>query len=206
MDAVAEACPDAQLIYIDDGSKDDSLAILRSKARPQDLVIAKFNGGKGSAIREGLAKAQGTFTCIQDADLEYHPKQIPLLLKEAKRLGNAAVFGSRFLTKNPVSHWRFLLGNKVLTFILNIFYGARITDSYTCFKLLPTKEFQSLDLTSQGFELEAEICCKCLRKGMRIIEIPITYRPRTTEEGKKINWKDAVRGIWMMLKVRCNIV
>jgi dolichol-phosphate mannosyltransferase len=202
MDAVSESCPDAQVIYVDDGSKDESLGILRSKARPQDLVITKPNGGKGSAIIAGLEKAQGSFTIIQDADLEYHPKQIPLLVKEGHRLEGMAVFGSRFLIKNPNIYKRFLIGNKVLTLCLNVLFGSRLTDSYTCYKLLPTDVFRSLHLTSRGFELEAEITCKCLKRGIRIHEIPVVYNPRTIEEGKKINWKDAVRGIWMMLKVR----
>jgi glycosyltransferase involved in cell wall biosynthesis len=205
MDAVVETCPDAQVIYVDDGSKDSSLAILQSKARPQDLVLTKPNGGKGSAITMGLEHAEGTYTVIQDADLEYHPKQIPLLLNEAKRLDGSVIFGSRFLTSNPTSHWRFLLGNKVLTSILNVLYWSRITDSYTCYKLLPTDKFRGLKLVSRGFELEAEITCKCLRKGMKIHEIPIVYSPRTTEQGKKINWKDAIRGVTMMLKVRLGL-
>ena len=206
MEAIVSSCPDAQIIYIDDGSKDQSLSILRRNARPQDLVLTKPNGGKGSAIVMGFAHAEGTFTVIQDADLEYHPRQIPLLLAQAKRMGNCAVFGSRFLTKNPNLYRRYLLGNKAVTFCLNILFGSHLTDSYTCYKLLPTAAFRELDLVSRGFELEAEICAKCLRKGIPIHEIPIIYSPRTIEEGKKINWKDAVKGVMMMLKVRLGLI
>lgn len=206
METLTACCGDAQIIYIDDGSKDDSLRILREHARPQDLVLTKSNGGKGSAIVMGLQHAEGIYTIIQDADLEYHPRQIPLLLTQAKCLGHCAVFGSRFLTKNPNLYRRYLLGNKAVTLCLNILFGSHLTDSYTCYKLLPTDVFRSLNLQSRGFELEAEVCAKCLRKGIPIHEIPIVYRPRTIEEGKKINWKDAVKGVMMMLRVRAGMV
>lgn len=202
MTALAEKCPDAQVVYVDDGSKDRSKTILHSYARPQDVVISKENGGKGSAILAGLEKAGGAYTVIQDADLEYDPSQIDMLLQEARRHPGSAVFGSRFLQKNPNIYKRFLLGNLVLTAWLNILYGSKLTDSYTCYKLLPTDAFRALKLTSRGFELEAEICAKCLRRKIPIRELPITYRPRTIEEGKKINWRDAVKGITAMLRYR----
>lgn len=202
MTALAEKCPDAQIIYVDDGSKDRSKTILHSYARPQDMVLSKENGGKGSAIRTGLEKAGGQFTVIQDADLEYDPAQIDMLLQEAKRNPKSAVFGSRFLQKNPNIYKRFLLGNMVLTAWLNLLYGSKLTDSYTCYKLLPTQDFRNLNLTSRGFELEAEICAKCLRKNISIRELPITYSPRTIEEGKKINWRDAYKGISTMARLR----
>jgi glycosyltransferase involved in cell wall biosynthesis len=202
MRTIAEKCPDAQVVYVDDGSKDRSLEILKANARPQDTVLTKPNGGKGSAIRKGLEACEGEYTVIQDADLEYDPAQIQALFAKAQENPGTAVFGSRFLQKNPNIYKRFLFGNKVLTLCMNILFGSRLTDSYTCYKLLPTDAFRALNLTSNGFELEAEICGKCIRKGLKIIELPITYKPRTIEEGKKINWKDAVKGLWMMVKVR----
>lgn len=202
MTALAEKCPDAQVIYVDDGSTDRSKTILHSYARPGDLVLTKENGGKGSAIQTGLAEAGGAYTVIQDADLEYDPGQINLLLQEAKANPGSAVFGSRFLRKNPNIYKRFLLGNVVLTAWLNMLFGSKLTDSYTCYKLLPTDAFRGLNLVSRGFELEAEICAKCLRGGMPIRELPITYQPRTIEEGKKINWRDAVKGLTAMARYR----
>ncbi len=201
MTAITEACPEAQVVYVDDGSKDGSLAILREHARPQDLVLTKPNGGKGSAIRMGLEKAQGRFTVIQDADLEYDPTEIRSLLVQAQRTGGA-VFGSRFLRPNPNIYRRFLLGNKVMTWGANVLFGLRLTDSYTCYKLLPTAAFRSLGLTANGFELEAEICAKCALSGILITEVPITYHPRRIEEGKKIGWQDARKGIRMMWRLR----
>jgi dolichol-phosphate mannosyltransferase len=196
------ACPHAQIVYVDDGSRDDSLTILQQHARPTDKVIHKENGGKGSAIRMGLLHCTGTYTVIQDADLEYDPEEIASLLKEAEAHPGSAIFGSRFLKENPNIYKRFLIGNKVLSAWMSILFGRRITDSYTCYKLLPTEVFRSLVITSNGFEMEAEICARCLRRNIPVRELPITYHPRTIEEGKKINWKDAVKGLLMMLRVR----
>lgn len=206
MSAISTACPDAQIVYVDDGSKDASLELLKKNARPTDLVLTKPNGGKGSAIRMGLAHATGTYTVIQDADLEYNPKEIHMLLDAAKKAPNTAVFGSRFSHgKTPHIYWRFLLGNKAMTALMNILFFDTLTDTYTCYKLLPTPLFRDLKLHSNGFELEAEITAKCLRQRTPIIEIPISYHPRSIEEGKKINWKDAVKGAVMMVKVRLGL-
>ncbi len=202
MHALAEKCPHAQIIYVDDGSRDASLNILRDHMKSDDVVLTKPNGGKGSAIRMGLERAEGMYTVIQDADLEYDPAEIAMLVDEAKKNPGSAVFGSRFLKQNPNIYKIFLMGNKVLTAWLNILYGSKLTDSYTCYKLLPTDLFRSLELTSRGFELEAEICAKCLKKKIPIHEVPVTYKPRTIEEGKKINWKDAYKGIAMMWRLR----
>ncbi len=202
MNALKEKCPTAQVIYVDDGSKDGSLAILKAHARQQDTVLTKLNGGKGSAIRMGLSEATGEFTVIQDADLEYDPAQIAMLVEEAIKYPGSAVFGSRFLQDNPNIYKIFLMGNKFLTWLFNLLYRTNLTDSYTCYKLLPTMLFQSLDLVSRGFEMEAEICAKCAKKGIPIRELPITYKPRTIEEGKKINWKDAYKGVKKMVELR----
>jgi dolichol-phosphate mannosyltransferase len=204
MEAISAACPNAHIIYVDDGSKDQSLEILKEHAKPNDLVLTKPNGGKGSAIRMGLEHATGTWTVIQDADLEYDPKEILMLLEKAKAEPGTVIFGSRFFHgKTPHIYWRFLLGNKTMTLLMNILFFSHLTDTYTCYKLLPTEIFKSLNLQSRGFELEAEITAKCLKKRIKIIEIPISYHPRSIEEGKKINWKDAVKGALMMLKIRC---
>lgn len=202
MAAIASALPDAQIVYVDDGSKDNSLAILKANARPQDKVVTKPNGGKGSAIRRALEEATGDYAVIQDADLEYDPSEIKLLLADAQAHPGSAVFGSRFLKPNPNIYKRYLLGNKTLTTVMNILYGGRLTDTYTCYKLLPLAAFRALNLTANGFELEAEICAKCLRRGIPIRELPISYKPRSIEEGKKIGWKDAAKGLVTMVRLR----
>jgi len=203
MDRVVAACGSfAEIIYVDDGSKDGSLRILREKARPQDIVLTKPNGGKGDAVRMGIASAKSPFTVIQDADLEYDPEEILTLLAKAEASPGAVIFGSRFLRSNPNLYRRFLWGNKVMSAALSILFFKRITDSYTCYKLLPSATLRSLELKANGFDLEAEICAKILKRGIRIIELPITYHPRSLAEGKKIRFSDAWKGLRMMVKIR----
>ncbi len=202
METITKACPDAQIVYVDDASSDRSLTILNENARPQDKVIGQAHGGKGAAIKRALTEATGEYAVIQDADLEYDPVEIALLLNKAIEHPGSAVFGSRFLRPNPNIYKRFLLGNKTLTTMMNVLYGSKLTDTYTCYKLLPLPLFQSLKLRSNGFELEAEICAKCLRRSIPIHEIPVSYKPRTIEEGKKIKLQDAWKGMVTMVRLR----
>ncbi len=202
MEAIAHALPEAKILYVDDGSADRTLEILRKNARPQDTVLTKENGGKGSAIRMAIAHADSDYCVIQDADLEYDPSEIRDLMKAATDHPGAVVFGSRFMRPNPNIYPLFLLGNKTLTKILNLLFGGHLTDSYTCYKLFPTTALKSLHLRARGFELEAELAALPLRAGMTILERPITYHPRSFAEGKKIGWRDAVQGILTMLRIR----
>lgn len=205
MHSLQQILPDAQRIFVDDGSSDGSRDILERCKKDGDLILLGAHGGKGSAIRLGLEQAAGIYTVIQDADLEYDPHDIALLLDEAKSHPGSAVFGSRFFHgKTPHLYLRFLMGNKVLTGWLNFLFGGALTDSYTCYKLIPTELFRSLQLTSNGFELEAEISAKCLKRKIPIREVPISYKPRSIEEGKKIRFADAWKGAMMMVKVRCS--
>lgn len=207
MPRIFAVCDDAtEVIFVDDGSKDHSLEILLRLARPQDQVIEKQNGGKGDAIRTGLSHVHAPYVVIQDADMEYDPAEIRSLLATALASPGSAVFGSRFLRPNPCLYRRFLWGNKVLSAVLSLLFFKRITDSYTCYKLLPISVMRSLALRSTGFEMEAEISAKLLKRGIPIIEVPISYHPRTLEEGKKICSRDAWKGMFMMLKVRLGLV
>lgn len=203
MQAIVAAVPTAQIVYVDDGSSDGSFQLLRTHARPSDIVLTKTNGGKGSAIRMGLLHATGDYCVIQDADLEYDPSEIQMLVHHALARPSTVVFGSRFLRRNPNLYPLYLLGNKVLTLLVNLLFHSRLTDAYTCYKLFPTQLLRALPLRARGFEIEAELCAYPLRMGVSIVEIPVTYRPRTFEEGKKINWKDAVRGFRTLLRIRC---
>ncbi len=193
---------ETELIFVNDGSTDDSLAILQREARPQDLILTKENGGKGSAVRMGISRATAPFTVIQDADLEYDPREILTLLAFAKANPQTIVFGSRFLKKNPNIYKRNYIGNRFITLILDILFLGALTDSYTCFKLFPTDVLQSLPLRARGFELEAELSAWPLKRGIDIHELPISYQPRRIEEGKKIRAKDAWKGILTMIRIR----
>ncbi len=202
MAALSEALPEAECVYVNDGSKDRSLEILQKHARPEDKVLSKENGGKGSAIRLGIENITGDFCVIQDADLEYDPREIRMLLSRAEQEKDVIVFGSRFLQKNPNIYPLYLLGNKVITWIINVCFFVWLTDSYTCYKVFPTSILKKLPLKARGFELEAELTCYPLKQGYRIVEEAISYQPRSFEEGKKINWKDAVKGIMKILSIR----
>lgn len=193
---------DTELIFVNDGSTDDSLQILQREAKPEDLVLTKENGGKGSAVRMGIAQVSAPFTVIQDADLEFDPQEILTLLDFAKKHPGSIVFGSRFLKKNPNIYKRNYIGNRLITLILDILFLGTLTDSYTCFKLFPTEILRSLPLRARGFELEAELSAWPLKRGIPIHELPISYKPRSIEEGKKIRAKDAAKGILTMLRIR----
>lgn len=202
MRRIAEVHPNAQIIYVNDGSSDNSLPIMKQIARPEDVIITKENEGKGSAVRLGIEQARGKFTTIQDADLEYDCSEIHALCQEAEKHPGSIVFGSRFKKKNPNLYKRYLIGNKVLTGAINILFGGKLTDSYTCYKLFPTQIIKSLPLRAHGFELEAELCTMPLKRSISIRELPISYAPRSLAEGKKIRFLDALKGIWTMLRVR----
>jgi glycosyltransferase involved in cell wall biosynthesis len=200
LDRLAQVGVSQEIILVDDGSTDGTRNLLSGKER--DGVALFFhpeNRGKGGAIQTALAQARGRYAAIQDADLEYDPVQYRELLAVARRDNMPAVIGSRFLRDNPTAYRRFLWGNKLLTFWINLLCGSRFTDTYTCYKLIQTDVFRSLNLTSRGFEMEAEICAKIARRHIHFTECPISYAPRRVEEGKKIRWKDAVKGLWAAL-------
>lgn len=190
-----------RVLVVDDGSTDSTPEIL-SKFVSNKLTVFKHikNKGKGAALKTGFSKVGGGFVIVQDADLEYNPSEYSKLLKEAS--SNLAVYGSRIKGQNAHAYRRTYLGNVLVTSICNLLFGTNLTDSYTCYKLLPTKIARELKLTSDGFEIEAEITAKLLKKCIKIIEVPIKYHPRTYEQGKKIKAKDALLGILTFLKIR----
>lgn len=196
-----------EIIAVDDGSSDKTLQILnkfsskRIKGKRLE-VVHKKNGGKGSAIRLGLTKVTGDYVLIQDADLEYDPADIPALLEPIKKGSAEVVYGSRFLGPHlNLLYWH-LVGNRFINFVANILYNTTLSDLETCYKLLPTQLFRELDIKAHGFDLEPEITCKILRRGIRIFEVPITYVGRDFSEGKKITWVDGIEAVWVILKIR----
>ena len=171
--------------------------------RPELRIIhAEKNGGKGSAIRIGFAKASGTIVAIQDADLELDPAQLADLVTPILDGRTRVVYGSRFLAGRPEAPWLSIAANQVLTGATNVLFGGRLTDMETCYKVMAADIAKSLNLESNRFDIEPEITAKLLRSGHSILELPIRFEPRSRAQGKKIGWRDGVRAIQVLLKYR----
>lgn len=197
-----------ELIIVNDCSTDNTEeAILKYKDENPELNIMYYkhdvNKGKGAALHTGISKAQGEYTVIQDADLEYDPEEFNILLKPITDGVADVVYGSRFMGGNAhriLFFWH-SLGNAFLTFLSNMFTNLNLTDMETCYKLFDTKMVQSLKLKENRFGFEPEVTAKISRiPNIRIYEVGISYYGRTFEEGKKINWKDGFRAIYCILK------
>jgi glycosyltransferase involved in cell wall biosynthesis len=196
-------CP-VELVVIDDGSTDDTADILEElSGRGMRLIRHPRNLGKGAAVRSGVAVATGSHMIILDADLEYSPDDIPAMLRPVL-LGRADhVFGTRVFGLNTrYRSFRFAMGGRALTLVANILYDSCLTDMHTCLKLLPVADFQALRLSENGFGLDTEISARLLRDGMRPFEVPVSYDGRSIEQGKKITWRDGVRCLSILIKVR----
>ena len=193
----------SQIIYVDDGSTDTSLFIIRSLARNQDKVITKKNKGKGSAIRAGITCAKGKYTIIQDADLEYSPEEIPKLLEYAEKHNLPALFGSRRLKKQKqFSHFSSFIGGTLLTYLCNFLYKTNLTDQPTCYKMVKTEILKPLPLIENDFRFDPEITVQLAKNNIPIKEYPISYKPRSRSEEKKIWWTDGLRWAWLLVKLK----
>ncbi len=193
----------SEIIVVDNVSTDGTREWVRGLAgRPGfQVVLQEVNLGKGNSVRTGLALATGEYVVAQDADLEYDPEEILDLLAVAET-GHDAVFGSRLLGHRPEVPWHHGLGRDALNWLFGVLYGSRLTDIATCYKLMRTTVAQSLTLVSVGFDLDYEIPCRLCRAGVPIVERPISYHPRTIEEGKKLRWTDGMRALKAILRFR----
>jgi len=186
-----------EVLVVDDGSTDDTPAILRQFAGRQDIMVlaAPRNQGKGAAIRRGIEHAKGRILAIQDADLELDPGQLPALVQPLVDGRAQAVYGSRFLAGRPDMPFVSRCANRTLTAITAIVCGGYVTDMETCYKIIPTDLLRSLRLESDRFDIEAEITAKLLVRGCRITELPVVVHSRSKAAGKKIGWRDGLHAI-----------
>lgn len=190
-----------EIIVVNDCSSDASGKILES-IEDIRLFTHHVNSGKGAAIRTGLAHAKGEIVIVQDGDLEYNPQDIPFLLRPVEANIADVVYGSRFLGRVQGMRIQNIIGNKFLTWLTNFLYGTKITDMETCYKVIRLSALEHITLNANRFDFEPEITAKLLRKGVRFMELPISYRGRTHEEGKKIGWKDGLQAIYSLIKYR----
>ena len=199
---------DKEIIVIDDHSTDNTLEILK-KRNSIILLQHEINKGKGAAIKSGFKKATGDIILIQDADLEYDPNDYPKLLKPILENKTKVVYGSRFLNKklilfgenktNLPLHW---MGNKFLTFITSLLYRQKITDMETCYKVFKKEILDKIHIKSNRFEFEPEITAKISKAKYKIYEVPINYKVRSYEEGKKITVLDGIKALYYLIKYR----
>lgn len=196
---------DLQLIIVNNGSTDTTGSIIKEYKNDAriTLIDKERNIGKGDAIKTGLEYAVGQYTVIQDGDLEYDPSDLEKMMAIAKSTRALAVFGSRRLNPNSgISYNRYLWGGELLTRIANLLYGVGISDESTCYKLIRTDILKGMNLECRRFEFCPEVVAKLGRNKIKIIEIPISYRPRKFDEGKKIRWHDGLEAIWTLIKYR----
>jgi len=193
-----------ELVVVDDVSTDGTSEILERLQQELGFTLLRQprNAGKGAALRRGFAAVTGDLMIVQDADLEYHPEEYPLMTDLIVSGRADVVYGSRFLGTHRVFLLTHYLGNRLLTFITNVLYNTMLTDMETCYKVMRMDVLRSIELKSNGFGIEPEITAKVFKRRYKVYEVPISYDGRGYDEGKKITWRDGVVALWVLLKYR----
>jgi glycosyltransferase involved in cell wall biosynthesis len=194
-----------EIIIVDDGSKDGTREILQKLdgKKKVNVILNGKNQGKGAAVVTGLKAAKGDILLIQDADLEYDPRDYPALLKPIQEGVADVVYGSRFLgAAHRVTMFWHQLANKMLTLMTNILYDSILTDMETGYKVFRREVIEGMTIRAKRFNFEPEFTAKILKRKYRIYEVPITFNPRDYSDGKKIKLKDAFEAVWALLKYR----
>ncbi|MBI4859708.1 MAG: glycosyltransferase family 2 protein [Candidatus Riflebacteria bacterium] len=200
---VASSPVEKELVIVDDGSSDGTGAALDALSGPGVRVIHHpVNRGKGMSIRTALEQVSGDLVIVQDADLEYDPADYPALIQPILDGRAQVVYGTRFHPGNQMGYSRFKIAARMLTWLVNLLFGARITDEATCYKVFKTEVIKAIPLRCERFEFCPEITAKVLKRGIAIVEVPIRYAARTEAEGKKIRFRDGVEAFWTLLKYR----
>jgi glycosyltransferase involved in cell wall biosynthesis len=194
-----------EIILVDDGSKDGTRDVLKKimGKKGLNIILHEKNQGKGAAVRTGMSAAKGDVLLIQDADLEYDPRDYPELLRPIEEGLADVVYGSRFLGKaHRVTMFWHLMANKLLTLMTNILYDTILTDMETGYKVFRKEVIQGMTIRANSFNFEPEFTAKILKRKYRIFEVPITFNPRDYSQGKKIKLHDAFEAVWALLKYR----
>lgn len=195
----------SEIVVVDDGSTDGTRDVL-GQLDDDEVVRVIFhekNAGKGAALRTAMRAATGEVLLIQDADLEYHPRQYPKLLAPIEAGETDVVYGSRFLAGDPAGILKSsLFANKLLTFMTNVLFRNSLTDMETCYKVFRREVLDGMFLRANRFDFEPEFTAKVLKRGIRIHEVPVEFSPRAYEEGKKIGAWDGVQAVWALLRYR----
>jgi dolichol-phosphate hexosyltransferase len=195
---------DIELVVVDDGSTDGTKELYHSfEGDPRVRIhLHERNKGKGAAIRTAASVATGDYLIICDADLEYSPAEIPSLVARVIAGDGEVVYGTRTFGSHNSYSYLYVLGNKAVTTFANLLFNCYISDLETCFKLMPTALYRELNVHATGFGMEAEITGKLLRRGIRPYEVPISYKARSREAGKKLTWHDGVEALWILTRER----
>src|SRR5437762_3450229 len=195
---------DVEIIVVDDGSTDGTREFLKAKPPGwvDQIVLQERNLGKGAALRTGFQAATGDLVIIQDADLEYDPKEYPILLEPILEDRADVVFGSRFMGGRPhrVVYFWHMVGNRFLTLLSNMFTNLNLTDMETGYKVFRRELLHNITIEEKRFGVEPEIIAKVAKAGLRVFEVGISYSGRTYEQGKKIGWRDGVRAVYVIVK------